>query len=303
MSDRLAAMETFVRVVDGGSFSAAAKSTGVSQPHVSKIVAGLEKRLGARLLNRTTRHVTATEAGLAFYERCKTALTAIDDAETEARVGQGAISGLLRINTSAMAGSALVLPALLAFRELHPGVRIEIAVDDRRIDPVQEGVDLIVRAGQLTDSTLVARRAGFAPLVLAASPGYLAGKPAPQTVKDLEDHNVLLIGRNRGPYDLRTPDRFGTIHTATIEGPVAVGNALLARDAGLAGAGIVFLPRFLADEPFAAGRLVHVLPDFTMPRLEINLLHPFGRAPPRKVGAFIDLAIALWRREGWVEES
>ncbi|MCW5696399.1 MAG: LysR family transcriptional regulator [Bauldia sp.] len=302
MSDRLAAMETFVRVVDGGSFSAAAKSTGVSQPHVSKIVAGLEKRLGARLLNRTTRHITATEAGLAFYERCKAALTAIDDAETEARIGQGAIRGLLRINTSAMAGSALVLPAILAFRESHPGVRIEVAVDDRRIDPVQEGVDLIVRSGQLTDSTLVARRAGFAPLVLVAAPAYLVGRPAPATVKDLEDHAVVLIGRNRGPFDLRSPDRSGAIHTARIDGPVAVGNALLARDACLAGAGIAFLPRFFGDDLIAAGRLVEILPDFTMPRLEINLVHPFGRAPPRKVGAFIDLAIALWRREGWVEE-
>src|SRR5687768_11448693 len=150
--DRLQAMETFARVVEGGSFSAAARAARVSQSQVSKLVAALEARVGTRLLNRTTRFVTPTEAGVAFYERCRAALVAIDEAEAEARAGQIAIRGTLRINTSAIAAASLVLPAAMAFRDANPGVRVDIVVDDRLIDPVQEGVDLLLRAGQLSDS-------------------------------------------------------------------------------------------------------------------------------------------------------
>lgn len=298
--DRIAEMQTFLRVVDLGSFSAAARETGLSQSYVSKIVAGLERRLGARLLNRTTRHVTPTEAGLIFYDRSKAALGAIDDAEAEARSGQVDLRGTLRISTSAMASAALVLPAILAFREAHPGVQIEAVVEDRRIDPVEERIDLIVRSGALTDSSLVARRAGYAELVIVASPAYLSGpRSIPATAGDLAAHDIVIAGRGTGNVDTRLRRRWENDHVAVVGPGLRVSTAILAREIALAGAAITFIPRFLAEQDLVARSLIEIiLPDLNVPGLEINLVHAYGTAPPLRVRTFMDLAVKLWRESG-----
>lgn len=303
-TDRLAAMETFVRVVEAKSFSAAARMTGASQPTVSKTVAELEQRLGTRLLNRTTRHLSLTEAGAIFYDRCRSVIAEIEDAEREARLGQASLRGTLRVNTSAVLAMALVQPALLTFRTEHPGVSIDLIMDDQRIDPVEEAVDLIVRFGVLEDSSLVARRAGSVSFGYFAAPSYLerSGHPL-NRLEDLNHHEVITLRRRRTgsptPAKMSRQDRQARAQVPII-GSLAVTSAVLAREAVLAGAGIALLPWFLVAGDLTTGRLVHVLPGVPATRAEVTFLHPFGATPPQRVAAFIEFAVRCWRGAGHV---
>lgn len=300
-SDRLMTMEIFVRVVESGSFSSVARARSTTQSAISKAVASLEARLGTRLLNRTTRSLAPTPAGLAYYSRCKSLLASIEEAELEARFAQSALHGRLRVNTSAMLAMTLVQPVLLAFGRLHPQVQLELVMDDRRIDPVEQGADVIVRSGALADSTLVARRAGRSAHGLYAAPSYLEHAPALSNVADLEAHSVVMFtDRHSGPARFEAVDTLGA--TVEITGPIAVSSAVLARDAAVAGAGITILPYFLAAGELASGTLRQVLPQLDLPESIVSLLHPFGRSPPARVSAFIDFAVATWRDDGRLNE-
>ena len=207
MADRLTAMELFVRVTESGSFSAAARDSATSQSRVSKIIAGLEARLKAPLLVRTTRHMSLTETGERYYRQCKAVLAAIEDAESAVASGQQAITGRLRVNTSAMLALPLVLPALLAFRAKNPGLEVDLVMDDRRIDPVAEAVDLIVRVGALDDSRLVVRRVGRSTFGFYAAPAYLAQTAEPiARLADLARHAVIALPERRQARTIDTGD-------------------------------------------------------------------------------------------------
>lgn len=302
-SDRLTTMEIFVRVVESGSFSSVARTRSTTQSAISKAIAALEARLGTRLLNRTTRSVAPTPAGLAYYSRCKSLLASISEAELEARFGQSALHGRLRVNTSAMLAMTLVQPVLLAFGRMHPQVAVELVMDDRRIDPVEQGADVIVRSGALADSTLMARRAGRSASGLYAAPSYLESAPALSNVADLGAHEIVTFtDRHSGPARLEAVNAHGAKVEVMLSGPIAVSSAVLARDAALAGAGIAVLPGFLAAAELASGALRNVLPEIELPDSIVSLLHPFGRSPPTRVSAFIEFAVATWRDEGRLEE-
>jgi DNA-binding transcriptional LysR family regulator len=289
MTDRLAAFETFVRVVEAQSFTAAARTLGSSQSRVSKAIAALESRLGARLLARTTRHLTLTPAGSELYLKARAILAAVEEAEAAVRADE--ISGRLKVNTSAMLALPLVQPALLAFKAAHPALRIELVMDDRRIDPVEEGVDLIVRVGALDDSRLVARKAGAVRFGFYAAPSYLAQAGEPETLEALAAHSVIGIPERRA-------SRGGEFARLAFNRDITVSNMLLAHGAALEGAGIAALPRFLAGPDLGAGRLVAVLQQVTTPEVDISFLHPFGREAPAKIRAFMDFAIARWKGRG-----
>lgn len=289
MTDRLAAFETFVRVVEAQSFTAAARTLGSSQSRVSKAIAALESRLGARLIARTTRHLTLTPAGSELYLKARAILAAVEEAEAAVRADE--ISGRLKINTSAMLALPLVQPALLAFKAAHPALRIELVMDDRRIDPVEEGVDLIVRVGALDDSRLVARRAGSVSFGFYATPAYLARAGEPLSLDELAEHSVIGIPERRGA-------RSADVMRVAFSRDITVSNMLLAHGAALEGAGIAALPRFLAEPSVIAGHLVPILRDITLPEVDISFLHPFGQEAPAKIRAFMDFAIARWRGRG-----
>lgn len=297
VTDRLTQIEAFIRVAEAGSFSAAARSLKTTQPSVSKAVAALERSLKARLLHRTTRRLSLTEAGTAYYKRAKRILELIDQADAEALGGQGAVTGRLRVNTSAMLVRSLVVPALVAFRRRYPDVAIEVTTDDRRIDPVAEATDVTIRVGTLTDSTLRARRAGTAKVGIFAAPAYLTrmGRPIEQASDLSRLEFIPFAGRSRLYVGPPVRDQSGQEHRPEGMVGLTVGNAVLARELALAGAGAVILPHFLVDEDIAAGRLVQLLPGAHLPTFEVNLLHPFSGDPPRRVTSFLDLAIALWR--------
>jgi DNA-binding transcriptional LysR family regulator len=289
MVDRLAALETFVRVVEAKSFTAAARTLGSSQSRVSKAIAALEARLGARLIARTTRHLTLTPAGSDLYLKARAILVAVEEAEAAVRADE--IGGRLKVNTSAMLALPLVQPALLAFKAAHPALRIELVMDDRRIDPVEEGVDLIVRVGELDDSRLVARRAGAVRYGFYATPRYLAATGQPDTLEALATHSIIGIPERRGT-------RAGDITRIAFSRDITVSNMLLAHGAALEGAGIAALPRFLAEPSVIAGDLVVVLPGIPLPEVDISFLHPFGQEAPAKIRAFMDFAIARWKGRG-----
>jgi DNA-binding transcriptional LysR family regulator len=289
MTDRLAAFETFVRVVEAQSFTAAARTLGSSQSRVSKAIAALESRLGARLIARTTRHLTLTPAGSELYLKARAILAAVEEAEAAVRADE--ISGRLKVNTSAMLALPLVQPALLAFKAAHPALRIELVMDDRRIDPVEEGVDLIVRVGALDDSRLVVRRAGSVRFGFYATPAYLARAGEPLSLDELAAHSVIGIPERRGA-------RSADVMRVAFSRDITVSNMLLAHAAALEGAGIAALPRFLAEPSVTAGHLVPLLRDMPLPEVDISFLHPFGQEAPAKIRAFMDFAIARWRGRG-----
>lgn len=296
-TDRFVSMAVFVTVVESGSFSAASRLLGLSQSRVSKIIAALEARLGTRLINRTSRHFSLTEAGRLYVDKCRAAIAAADEADDLARLGQEAIRGTLRVNTATFLAQALVQPALLAFGEMHPELRIDIVAQERRIDPIKEGIDLLVRSSDLDDSSLFRRKAGSAKRGLFVSPDYLkrAGR-IPIHPNELAGHDFVggIVDGARVGQPLRLVGSDGDVHLIQTATRLAVSTGLLAAQASVMGAGIVMLPLFMIEDELVSGRLVQILPNYALPLMEVNLLHPFGRTPPRNVSVFIDFAIKRW---------
>lgn len=285
--DRWAAMQTFVRVVEAGSFVGAAERLGVSTSAASRQIADLEQHLGARLLNRTTRRLSLTEGGQAFYERSVSLLAELADAE--AVVGQVAASprGTLRLTCSHSMAQLRIAPAIATFVERHPQVKFDLVVADRLIDLVDEGFDLAIRAGQVGGDRLVARRLGRMQLLVCAAPAYLERHGRPQTPSDLAAHNTLsyayastpklwrLTGED-GPHDVRVG---GSLHANS-------GDALVA--AAVAGLGIICEPDFIVGSALADGRLVRLLDSYDAAKGEIWAVYPSHRHLSLKVRLFVD---------------
>jgi len=285
--DRLTAMEMFVRIVETGSFSAVARELSTTQPTISKQLTGLEKRLNTRLLNRSTRKLSLTEPGADYYERCKRIIDEVRDAEGTVGMLQASLAGTLHINSSIALGQMFLTPAVLKFQQLHPGLVVEVSLIDRFIDLVAEGVDVAIRIGRLTDSTLVARRLGQSRRLTVATPGYLARYGTPKTPQDLQDHNCLLYSYlstgNEWPF--RGPE--GEIRVK-VAGNFKSNNGHALREALLAGVGIATTPDWLAHDRIATGEIVAILPDFTPLPFEINAVYASNRHVPAKVRAFVE---------------
>ncbi|WMT91954.1 LysR family transcriptional regulator [Pelagibacterium sp. H642] len=302
--DRLAQIEAFIRVSEEGSFSAAARSLKTTQPSVSKAVADLEKKLGTRLLNRTTRTLSLTEAGIAYYRQMKRIVLLLDEANAEVQDGSEGLRGRIRVNAPGLLASNLALPALLAFQKQFSEVTFDLIMEDRRIDPVGEAADVTVRIGALADSTLRARRAGAASIGLYAAPEYLARRlEIASQAGDTAGLGLLRYsGQKEGPLLTAVlQDTAGYSYSLEWSRTVTVSNGLLAREAALQGAGVAIIPRFLAAEDVKTGRLAELLADTQLPALEISLLHPFTRDPPHRVKRFMDFAVELWRTSGVID--
>lgn len=286
MSDRLHDLSLFVRVAETGSFSRAARETGLAQPTVSRIVAALEARLGVRLMVRTTRAVTLTEAGSVLLERARAVLAEVEAMEGAVRGGD-TLLGVLRVAVPVTFGAGMIVPRLGPFLAAHPGLRLELMMADRVVDLVAEGVDLAIRLGRLHESGLVARRLGASPRRLLASPGYLARRGMPQVAADLGAHDVIF---NRPPgtdvWTLRDPAgaEVSVRLTARLIATAVEGAVAAAR----AGLGIALLSDFASGEAQAGGALVPVLGDHALAPVEVHALIAAGRRPPAKVRAFLD---------------
>lgn len=292
--DRFAAMEAFVRIVEAGSFVAAAERLGISTSSLSRLIADLEQHLGARLLNRTTRRLSLTESGQAYYERSVTLLA--DVAEAEALAGQSAAQarGTVRLTCSHGMAEQSVAPAIAAFAERHPAVKFELIVSDRVVDLVEEGFDLAIRVGSVGSDRLVARRLGSMRLVLCAAPAYLARNGAPAAPADLARHNALTYAYSASPRVWRFTDSAGTVHDVRVAGNLHANSGDALRAAAVAGLGILYEPDFLLGAALRAGQLVRLLPDYTGAGGEIWAVYPSRRHLSLKVRLFVDHIAAVF---------
>ena len=286
--DRLNAMSLFVKTVETGSFSAAAKVLRVSPQLVGKQVSELEKHLGVTLLQRSTRRQSLTDAGQRFLDRARTILAEVDAAEDLAAESRAAPSGRLRVNAPVSFGSHVLAAALPEYLRRHPQVAVDLKLSNRMVDLIDEGFDVVFRIGELRDSGLIARALTPYQLILCATPGYLAKHPRIRSPADLTAHNCLGFSLIKPEWTLQGPSG---ITTVPVTGPFTadLGEPLLA--AGLAGLGVVFLPSEVVAPALKGGRLVELLPKFPAPPLPMHLLYGSDRRLTPKLRTFIDFAV------------
>jgi DNA-binding transcriptional LysR family regulator len=285
--DKLDAMNAFARVVAAGSYAEAARRLGLTRSAVSKAVTELEQLLGVRLLDRTTRKVTATEAGRAYYERVTGILADVESTESAVSRLHEEPKGLLKINAPMSFGTLYLGPAIAEFMVAYPELRIELLLNDRFIDPVEEGVDVTVRIGALPDSSLIARRLAPARRVLAASPAYLKTHGTPRTPEELTQHRALTFG-NMQAVQRWELSRGGETFNVPVTSCLCSNNGDVLRAVALNGNGILLLPTFLVGPDIAAGKLKIVLPDYEPAGLGIYALYAPNRYLAAKTRVFID---------------
>jgi DNA-binding transcriptional LysR family regulator len=293
--DRFQEMQIFVRIVERRSFTQAAEDLLIPRATATNAIKRLETRLGTRLLDRTTRTVAPTQDGAAYYERCVRLLADLDEAEDAFRGSEPA--GLLRVNLQPTLARHFVFPALPAFLARHPRLKLHVGEDDRLVDLVREGVDCVLRAGQLSDSTLVARRAADLPQVTVASPAYLERCGTPMTLDDLARHQAVhYVSTATGrPYPLEFVTASG-VKPATPPGIVSVTGAEAYTAAALAGLGLVQVPRYRVAAQLASGALVEVLADTPPPTIPVSVLYPHARQLSARVRVFADWLVERFRQ-------
>jgi DNA-binding transcriptional LysR family regulator len=279
-------VSAFVRVVQDGSFTAAASSLGLPKSSVSRSVAQLEEDLGIRLLQRTTRQLHLTDAGTAFYERVSRALGDINEATAAAADAQSDLSGVVRVTAPVDLGVWALASIVARFVKKHPKIRIELALTGRVVDLVGEGFDLAVRAGPLRDSSLIARRVADLDSMMFASPSYVARRGAPKDLADLANHDAVLFRSTTGTmtWDLARTD--GTKSSVQVSGRVATDDMSFVRKAVLSGCGIAILPTFLCARAWHAGKLVRVLDDWALHGSVLHVAYPSARYVPQRVIVF-----------------
>jgi DNA-binding transcriptional LysR family regulator len=293
--DRTDAIAVFIAVADHGSFAAAARRLGRSPASVTRAVADLEARLGVRLLTRTTRAVSTTEAGQRFLGGAKRVLADLDEIE-RAAAGQGtAPRGELRLTAPILFGRLHVLPIVTEFLDRFPEVQAALALVDRPVDLVEEGLDVAVRIGALGESSAVATRVGALRRIVVASPDYLARRGTPQRPADLTDHDVVAFSGIAGVEYWVFREAAGDVNVA-IRPRLVVSTAEAAIDAARAGFGLTRVLSYQAAGDVARGSLLRVLPGYEGDEVPIHLVYPGGRHPPPKLRAFLDFTTPRLRR-------
>lgn len=285
--DRLAAMETYIGVVEAGSFSAAARRLNTGQPAVSKAIAQLEDRLGTRLLLRSTRGLVVTEAGQRFYEHAKRAVEEADQADHAARDASASLTGKLRVCAAVTFARLHVLPALKAFMDKHPQLEIEIVLDDRQVDLLEEGIDVALRMGALSDSAMTARRIAQCPRMVMGTPGYFAATGVPRIPADLSQHQAVIQSRRTGGESWSFSKGESQVAVA-VSGRVRVNAAEGVRAAVMGGMGLAIASEWMFSPELRDGSVCQVLKDWSLPPMDLWALSPAGRMTSAKARAFVD---------------
>lgn len=294
--DRFDAMQAFARVVEAGSFTKAAETLHMSKTSVTQLVQQLEARLRVRLLNRTTRRVNVTADGAAYYERVIKLLADMDDAETSLSAASAAPRGRLRVDVPSPLARMILIPALPAFHAQYPDIQLDMGVSDRLVDVIGENVDCVVRGGELTDESLMARRVGDLRLGVYAAPSYLERAGHPAHPRDLEDTHHRIVGYlwsrigKAFPYAMHRDEESVHVHGRYVLA-VDDGNAYLA--AGLAGLGVLWLPDYMARPHSARGELAPLLQDWRLDPMPLYIAFPPNRHVSAKLRLFIDWVAAL----------
>ena len=296
--DRLLAMEMFVRVVETGSFSKAAREFNTTQPTVTKQIAATEARLKVRLLNRNTRGVSLTEPGALYYEKCKTIVREAEEADSVVQLRQNQAQGLLRVGTSVAFGRRVVVPLALEYMRRHPQVQLDLSFEDRYVDLIAQGIDVAIRMGKLADSSLGARYLGANPWVMVAAPGYLKKHGTPRRAQDLSAHVALIYSSVVGDEFWRMHTPKGEPVTVPVSGRFRSNNLSAVLAAARDGLGIALMPRYVASESLASGKVLAVLGDHALPEQEIHAVFPSPKLVPSKVSSFVAFLQGRFD-EGW----
>jgi len=287
---QLEEMQNFIRVVEAGSISKAAGQLGVAKSGVSRRLVELEARLGVRLLNRTTRRSSLTEAGQAYYQRAAKLLTDVAELNAVTADTDALLKGTLRLAVPLSFGLSHLSPAIDEFLKLHPELTINIDFSDRHIDLVGQGVDLAIRIADMSDSTLQARRICPIRLLLCASPAYLDRQGVPRTPGDLKKHRVLQYDIGGGSV-LRLEDRQGKEYVVHTRPRIIANNGDFLRDMAMAGHGIILTPSFIAWQAVARGELVSILTDYCTQQRSAYAVYPQTRYLSRRARMFIDFLV------------
>jgi DNA-binding transcriptional LysR family regulator len=284
--DRLALMETFVRTVETGSFSGAARRLGVGQPAVSKAVAQLEEHLQTRLLLRSTRGLTPTEAGQAYYEAALRAIALADEADSAARGAGAELAGRLRVCAAVTFARLHVIPHLKRFLDAHPALDVDVVLDDRNIDLLEHGIDVALRMGDLGDSAMTARRLATGRRVVVATPRYLAERGVPATPADLARHETVTYLQDIGAGGSWSFRRGDTELSVAVGGRLRVSAAEGVRAAVCADMGIAVASEWMFGPELARGDVTAILTDWTLPTIALWAVYPSGRLSSAKARAF-----------------
>jgi DNA-binding transcriptional LysR family regulator len=292
--DRLTSMAVFVRVVELGGFATAAKEADISATMVAKHVNALETRLGARLLNRTTRRQSLTEVGKLYYDRCKALLADVDAAESSVSALRATPRGTLRITAPVSFGTRRLAPAFAEFLRLYPEVNVDLSLSDRVADLIDEGFEAAIRIGNLGDSRLVARRLQPYRSLLCASPDYIRRQGQPKTPQDLAAHDCLGFSYSglRGRWRLFRGTEEKTVNFTP---RLLVNNGEALRQAALAGLGILSQPEILLADDVSEKRLVRVLPTWSLPARPMHVVYVADRQATPKLQCFIDFVVKQFK--------
>ncbi|MEN2394885.1 LysR family transcriptional regulator [Pseudomonas halotolerans] len=294
--DRLAAMETFVSVLEAGSFSAAARRLKLGQPAVSKTIAQLEERLGVRLLLRSTRGLTPTEAGTAFYERAKRAIEEAHEADLAARGAGSGLQGTLRVCAAVTFARLHVLPYLGEFLQAHPDLDIDIVLDDRTVNLIEEGIDVALRMGALSDSNLIARKIGECQRLVLATQTYVQAHGEPSSPSELAQHQAVIFSQAGGGEHWAF-EQGSTVQSVTVSGRVRVSAAEGLRVAVLAHLGVAMTSEWMFAAELASGEVRPLLEQWQLPPLDLWAVFPTGRLASAKARAFVDFVEGLMARQ------
>jgi len=297
-ADDVLSMVFFARVVESQSFSGAAARMALSKSAVSSRISRLEERLGTRLLNRTTRRLSLTEAGLEFYKRCARIAAEADDAADTVSGLSRSVQGTLRVNAPIVFSATHLAPALRRFLEAYPSLRVELSVDDRFVDVTHGGHDVVVRvasASRMKDSSAAARKLAVDRMVVCGAPAYFARRERPRAPEELLRHHCLRYANSalHEEWSYGPPEKTVGL---PVTGPFSTTSGLVLRSAALAGQGLAILPRFMVADVLASGDLEAVLEDVRWPELGIYALTPARRQAPAKVRAFLDFLTAHFRK-------
>ncbi len=289
--DKFVDIITFLRIVERQSFTGAAVSLGVSKSVVSRRLSDLENRLGARLLNRTTRRLNPTEVGKSFYERCLRITSELEDAEAAISNLQDRPRGALKISTSVAFGQTQIAPRLGRFHKRYPEITVDLHVEDRFVDLIEHGYDLAIRIGTMAASSLIARKLGVTKLVAVAAPGYVASHGAPSGADDLSRHPGLIYDHPFGGEFWRWTTQSGGVQSARMQGTIRSNDGGVLAAAAAGGCGIAILPLFMVRDMLADGQLERVLADVINSDLGIHAVYPHGRHLSPKIRVFIDFLV------------
>ena len=304
LMERLDCDRMFVAVLELGSFARAAEKLGTSSGQASKLVSKLEADLGVQLLKRTTRSLSATEVGRAYYERVKVLVEEFDALDASVRQASGLPAGRLRISAPTSFGSLQLTPALLEFARAYPDIQLDVNFSDRLVNLVDEGFDAAIRIGMPADSSLIARKLCDARIVLVASPDYLAGRPAPASIAELAEQDCILDTNFRDPEIWPLKDEGGEVGPLRVAGRLRLSSGEACLAAAEAGLGICYLPSFIAGPRIREGAVIRLLPQSEIPPFSIHALYPPARHLALKVRVLIDFLVKRYRSgpvwdQGW----